>query len=130
MMNTLLTNYQAVIDHVAADIDRLQQNGQPGDTATIKILRKRLLWLVCRKDKLNERRELIISGFKPDLEAYLYRCETFWKERHGRIYEKKIEKLLEVKRRVVKIYSLGGFDACYALLLALKPMRGILPLPK
>jgi hypothetical protein len=28
--NNLLTNYRAVIDHVVADIERLQQSGNPG----------------------------------------------------------------------------------------------------
>jgi hypothetical protein len=115
---------------VAADIETLQQNGHPNDAAVLKLLRKRHQWLVCRKDRLNDRRDLIISGFKPDLEAYLNQCETFWKDWHGRTYEKKMDDLLEVKRRVVKIYSLTGFDACYALLLTLKPLRGILPLPQ
>jgi hypothetical protein len=129
-MNTIQTNYQAVIDHVAADIETLQQSGNPNDAAALKLLRKRHRWLVCRKDKLNERRDHAISRFRPDLESYLYLCESFWKNRHGRTYEKKMDDLLEVKRRVVKIYPLSGFDACYALLLTLKPLRDILPLPQ
>jgi len=120
-MNALQTSYQAVIDHINAD---MQKNRQPTD----KLLRKCHDWLVSRRDTLNERRDRDISGFKSRLEAYLLLCEKFWKERHGRTYEKKMDELFEVKRRVVKIYSLSGFDACYALLLALKPLRSVLPL--
>jgi hypothetical protein len=129
-METLQSSYRAVIGHVAADIETLHQSGLPGDTAALKLLRKRHQWLVCRKDRLNERRDIAISGFRFSLDDYLYQCESFWKDWHGRTYESKMDELLEVKRRVVKIYSLSGFDACYALLLALKPMRGILPLPQ
>ena len=39
-----------------------------------------------------------------------------------------MDELLEVKKQVTKIYSLTDYDACYALMLAIKPMRGILPL--
>ena len=39
-----------------------------------------------------------------------------------------MDELLEVKRQVTKIYSLSGWDACFALMLALKPMRSVLPL--
>ena len=120
-MNALQTSYQAVIDHINAD---MQKNRQPTD----KLLRKCHDWLVSRRDTLNERRDRDISGFKSRLEAYLLLCEKFWKERHGRTYEKKMDELFEVKRRVVKIYSLSGFDACYALLLALKQLRSVLPL--
>ena len=64
------------------------------------------------------------------LESYLSLCEKFWKERHERTYEKKMDALLETKKRVAKIHSLTGFDACYALLLTLKHLRHILPLPQ
>jgi hypothetical protein len=39
-----------------------------------------------------------------------------------------MDELFEVRKRVIRIYSLTGFDACYALLLAIKPMRSVLPL--
>ena len=121
-MNTLHANYQAVINHVAADI---QKSEQPTEK---QILQKNLNWLVCRRDALEERRTCIITGFNKKLEDYLKQCENFWKERHGRTYETKMDELLEVKKRVSKIYSLTGYDACNALMLALKPMRGVLPL--
>jgi hypothetical protein len=123
-MNTLQTHYQAVIDHIAADI---QKNRQQTET---ELLQTYYDWLVCRKDTLNERRDRDISGFKNRLDAYLCQCEKFWKVRHERTYEKKLDELFEVKKRVIKIYSLSGFDACYALMLALKPMRSVLPLPQ
>ena len=123
-MNTLQLSYQEVIDHIAADIESLQESGQATDT----VLQKCHDLLVYRKDTLNERRNRDISGFKNRLDACLSLCEQFWKERHGRTYEKKMDELFEVRKRVIRIYSLTGFDACYALLLAIKPMRGILPL--
>jgi hypothetical protein len=115
-MNTLQAHYQAVIDDVAANMQKDVELQQYHD------------WLVCRKDTLNERRDRAISGFKNSLEAYLRLCERFWKERHERTYEKKMDELFEVKKRVIRIYSLSGFDACYALMLAIKPMRSVLPL--
>ena len=125
-MNSLRISYQAVIEHVAGDI------GGNGDFCDGSDGRDRLVvlhdWLVCRRDALEKRRARTISGFYLQLEGYLQQCETFWKKRHGRTYEKKMDELLEVKKRVTKIYSLSGWDACYALLLAIKPMRGILPL--
>ena len=39
-----------------------------------------------------------------------------------------MDELLEVKRQVTKIYALSGWDACFALMLAIKPMRSVLPL--
>ena len=121
-MNALHVNYQAVINHIAADIQRSEQTT---DTAALRELHH---LLICRSDALEERRTRAISGFHLLLEGYLHQCETFWKKRHGRTYEKKMDDLLEVKKRVVKIYSLSGWDACYALLLAIKPMRSVLPL--
>ena len=121
-MNTLQFYYQAVIDHVAADIIK---NGQTADS---ELLKKQHDWLICRRDALEERRSSAISGFHNNLEAYLCLCENFWKIRHCRAYEAKLDELFEVKKRVSKIYSLSGFDACYALMLAIKPMRNILPL--
>ena len=121
-MNTLREHYQVIIEQVAADIRK--RDG--GDNK--EMLQKLHDFLVCRRDALEERRERAISGFHRQLEAYLHLCERFWKERHGRTYEKKMDELLEVKKRVVKIYSLTGYDACNALMLALKPMRGVLPL--
>ena len=85
-------------------------------------------WLVSRSNALETRRSRVISGFHKQLEGYLSLCEKFWKERHGRTYENKLDELFEVKKRVSKIYRLRGFDACYALMLAIKPMREILPL--
>jgi hypothetical protein len=67
-------------------------------------------------------------GFQKPLDDYLRQCERFWKDRHERTYEKKMAQLHEAKQRVIKIYALTGFDACYSLLLALKHLRGILPL--
>ena len=121
-MNALQDNYQAVINHIAADIQRSEQ------TTETAMLREVHHLLIYRRDALEERRARAISGFHHQLEAYLHQCERFWKERHGRTYEKKMDDLLEVKKRVTKIYSLTGWDACYALLLAIKPMRGIIPL--
>jgi hypothetical protein len=71
-----------------------------------------------------------IPKFRSRLEAYLLQCDAFWKKRHERTYEKRMDKLLEVKKRLSEIYSLSGFDACYALMLALKHLRAILPLPQ
>ena len=126
-MNTLQTHYQAVIEHVAADVEKLKNSELPADVANLKRLQKRLEWLLCRRDTLEERRTRVISGFHRQLEAYMSQCETFWKEKHGRIYEAKMDELLEVKRQVTQIYALSGWDACYALMLAIKPMRNILP---
>ena len=64
------------------------------------------------------------------LYAYLHLCEHFWKFRHERTYEEKMKQLDEARRRVINIHYLTGFDACYALLLALKHLRAILPLPQ
>jgi len=127
-MNTLQVNYQAVIEHVAADMETLQKSGEPTDRANLKLLRKLHDLLIFRRDALEQRRTLVISGLYVRLDGYMRQCETFWKEKHGRTYEVKMDELLEVKKRVVKIYSLSGFDACYALMLAIKPMRTILPL--
>jgi predicted component of type VI protein secretion system len=77
-----------------------------------------------------QHRDCIIAGFRKRLDDYLRQCERFWKGTHERTYEKKMAQLHEAKQRVVKIYALSGFDACYALLLALKHLRAILPLPK
>jgi len=123
-MNSLHANYQAVINHVADDI---QKSEQPSERV---MLQERHDWLVCRRDALEDCRERAISGFNKKLEAYLHQCETFWKERHERTYEAKMDELLEVKKRVSKIYALTGYDACNALMLAIKPMRSILPLRK
>jgi hypothetical protein len=127
-MNTLQINYQAVIEHIADDINVLRKSGQIADAVSLNLLQKRHDWLVFRRDRLNEQREQSISRFKHSLETYLYQCERFWKSRHERTYEKKIDELFEVKQRVVKIYALTGFDACYALSLTLKYLRAILPL--
>ena len=130
-MNTLHANYQAVINHIAADIQirGSRGNGECRDCKdSLEMLINQHDWLVCRMDALEERRTRAISGFHHQLEAYLHQCERFWKERHGRTYETKMDELLIVKKRVTKIYSLSGWDACYALLLAIKPLRGILPL--
>jgi len=64
------------------------------------------------------------------LDDYLRQCEAFWKGKHERTYEKKLAQLHEAKQRVIHIYALSGFDACYALMLALKHLRAILPLSK
>ena len=131
-MNSLRISYQAVIEHVAGDIGGNGDFCDGRDGRDSRDGRDRLVvlhdWLVCRRDALEERRACAISGFNRKLEAYLNQCEKFWKERHGRTYETKMDELLEVKKRVVKIYSLTGYDACNALMLALKPMRSILPL--
>jgi len=127
-MNTLQINYQAVIEHVTADMEALQKSGQPADKANLKLLQKNCDWLACRRDALEQRRTRVISGFYAQLEGYLRQCENFWKEKHGRTYEVKMDELLEVKKQVTKIYSLTGYDACYALMLAIKPMRSVLPL--
>jgi len=124
-MSTLQSSYRAVINHIAADIETLKQRGQ---TADADLLRERREWLVCRHDRINHDRDLIISGFQKRLDDYLRHCEAFWKEKHERTYEKKMTQLHEAKQRVIKIYRLSGFDACYALLLALKHLRAILPL--
>ena len=62
------------------------------------------------------------------LDDYIRQCERFWKGTHERTYEKKLAQLHEAKQRVIKVYALSGFDACYALTLALKHLRAILPL--
>ena len=126
-MNTLQTSYSAVINHIAANIQALQESGKTADTKHLKTLQKNLEWLTRRMSTLNDRRNLVISGYGKRLEAYLYMCENFWKERHGRTYETRMDDLLEVKKRVAKIHALTGFDTCYALLLTLKPLRNILP---
>jgi len=129
-MNTLQESYQEVIDHLAADIETLQEGGQIDDAVSLNLLQERLDWLVCRMDRLDEQRNRIISGFKRRLDDYLYQCECFWKSKHTRTYEKRMQELHETKRRVAKIYSLSGYDACYSLLLTLKHLRAILPLPQ
>ena len=129
-MNTLQANYQAVIEHVATDIEKLQNSGQPNDTANLKLLQKRHEWLISRMDKLNGQRNRIISETNNRLDAYLFQCERFWKARHERTYEKKLQQLDEAKRRVIHIHTLTGFDACYALMLTLKHLRCVLPLPQ
>jgi adenylate kinase family enzyme len=129
-MNTLQTNYRAVIDHIAADIQTLQQNGQTADTAILRLLQERHDWLTCRMGTLNELRDVAICGFRHSLEAYMCLCERFWKDQHERTYEKKLKQLHEAKERVIHIYSLTGYDACYALMLTLKHLRSILPLPQ
>jgi hypothetical protein len=129
-MNTLQTNYRAVIEHIAADIETLRQNGQTADTISLNILQKNHDWLMCRMGTLNERRNLAICGFRHSLEAYMFQCESFWKNKHERTYEKKLAQLNEAKKRVANVYSLSGFDACYALMLTLKHLRSILPLPQ
>jgi hypothetical protein len=128
MMNTMQASYLAVINHITADMESLKQNGQKNDQATLKLLQTHHDWLVCRMTILNDQRDQIISGFRIQLEAYLSLCDKFWKERHERTYEKKMDILFETKQRVVKIYSLTGFDACYELTLTIKHLRGILPL--
>ena len=127
-MNTLQVNYQAVIDHIAADMEILQHAGQIADTVTFNVLQDRHEWLICRRDRLNEQRSRVISGFNERLEAYMFLCEHFWKGKHERTYEKRLAQLHEAKQRVVKIHSLTGFDACHALMLTLKHLRAILPL--
>ena len=127
-MNALKISYQEVIDHIAADIETLKQSGQIADTASSALLRERREWLICRRDRLNEQRKQVISGFNERLEAYMFLCERFWKGKHERTYEKRLAQLHEAKQRVVKIHSLTGFDACHALLLTLKHLRAILPL--
>jgi hypothetical protein len=129
-MNTLQSSYQAVIEHIAAEMETLKQNGQIGDTVSLKLLQKRCEWLACRKNRFIENRVRVISGFKVRLDAYLYQCESFWQNQHERTYEKKLKQLHEAKRRVVAIYSLTEWDACYALMLTLKHLRAILPLPQ
>ena len=127
-MNTLQDNYQAVIDHITADIATLQKSGESGNTADLQRLQKHRDWLLCRHDEMEERRAHTILGFHKQLEDYMRQCEIFWKERHGRTYEAKMDELLEVKKQVTKIYALTGWEACYALTLAIKPMRSVLPL--
>jgi hypothetical protein len=129
-MNTLQTSYQAVIEHIAADVAILKQDGHIADTLSLYKLQKRHEWLVSRKDRLHEQHKQIISGFKNRLDAYLYQCEHFWQNQHERTYDKKLKQLHEAKQRVVAIYSLTGWDACYALMLTLKHLRAILPLPQ
>jgi len=114
-MNALKISYQEVIDHIAADIETLKQSGQIADTASSALLRERREWLICRRDRLNEQRKQVISGFNERLEAYMFLCERFWKGKHERTYEKRLAQLHEAKQRVVKIHSLTGFDACHAL---------------
>jgi hypothetical protein len=127
-MNTIQKAYQTVIDHIAADIETLKQDGHIADTLSLYKLEKRREWLISRKDRLNGQRKKAISEFNNRLDAYLRQCEKFWKAQHERAYEKKLKQLDETKKRVIAIYSLSGFDACYALLLALKHLRAILPL--
>jgi DNA repair exonuclease SbcCD ATPase subunit len=129
-MNSLKEHYQAVIEHIAADIKTLLQSGEIADAVSLKLLQKRHEWLIYRRDRLNEQRKQIISGFRKQLDAYLCQCEGFWKSKHERTYEKKLAQLNEAKRRVAQVYALSGFDACYALMLTLKHLRSILPLPQ
>ena len=124
-MNRLQANYQAVIEHIAADIRKRENNDGEDTTEMLNFLHD---WLVCRRGALEERRSRAILGFHKKMEAYLSMCENFWKNRHGRTYEAKLDELFEVKKRVSKIYRLSGFDACCAIMLAVKPMREILPL--
>jgi len=129
-MSTLKSSYRAVIDHIAADIETLRQGGMIADTASPVLLRERHEWLVCQKERLNTERDRIIAGFQKRLDDYLRQCEGFWQSGHSRTYEKKLRQLHETKQRVIKIYALTGWDACFALLLTLKHLRSILPLPK
>jgi hypothetical protein len=80
-------------------------------------------------DGLDEQRDQIISGFKNRLDAYLCQCEHFWKLKHNKKKKQRMLQLQDTRQRVAKIYSLTGWDACFALTLALKYLRGILPLP-
>ena len=129
-MNTLKKSYQEVLDHLAADIETLQQGGQISDMATLSQFQERHDWLVSRKNRLNEQRKQIISGLKNRLDAYLCQCEGFWKSNQTRTYEKKMYQLHDTRLRVIRIYSLTGWSACYALMLTLKHLRSILPLPQ
>jgi hypothetical protein len=126
-MNTLQSSYQAVIEHIAAEMESMKKSGQ---TADIQLFQERCAWLSNRQDRLNDRRNEMITAFNSRLDKYLRRCETFWQNQHERAYEKKLKQLHEAKRRAVAIYSLTGWDACFALMLALKHLRAILPLTK
>jgi len=127
-MNTLKEHYQAVIEHIAADIETLRKSGEIADAVSLNLLQKRHEWLVLRRDRLKEQRKQVISGFQKQLDGYLHQCEGFWKGKHERTYEKKLAQLNEAKKRVANVYSLTGWDACYALTLTLKHLRAILPL--
>ena len=129
-MSTLQSNYRAVIEHIAADIETLRKGGLIADTSTPALLGERHEWLILRRERLYAQRNQIILGFRKRLDDYLSNCERFWQSRHDRTYEKKLCLLHETKQRVVKIYALSGFDACHALLLTLKHLREILPLPQ
>jgi len=128
-MNTLKDSYMTVIEHVAADLATLKHGGQIADTISLTVLQQRNDWLISRMIGLDGQRRKVISEMNNRLEAYLCQCERFWKCRHERAYEKKLKQLDEAQRRVINISTLTGFDACYALLLALKHLRAILPLP-
>ena len=129
-MITLQSSYRAVIDHIAADIETQRQGGKIVDAASLELVQERYDWLVSRYKNLNDQRDQTIFGFQKRLDAYLRLCETFWKTKHTRTYEKRMLQLSDTKLRVAKIYSLTGWDACYALTLALKDLRAILPLPQ
>ena len=62
------------------------------------------------------------------LNRYIGLCDAFWKKRHNRTYEQKMDDLLEAKRLVVRMYALSGCDLYYALFSSLKRLREILPL--
>ena len=128
-MNTLKDSYMTVIEHIAADMVTLKHDGQIADATPLNVLQQRNDWLISRMIGLDGQRRKIISEMNSRLNAYLYQCERFWKCRHERTYEKKLKQLDEAKRRIINIHYLTGFDACYALLLALKHLRAILPLP-
>ena len=129
-MSTLQSSYRAVINHIAADIETLRKGGQTADMVSLNLLQKRKEWLIYRSDSLNTDRDRIIAGFQKRLDDYLRHCERFWQSGHSRTYEKRLRHLHETKQRVLKIYAHTGFDACYALLLTLKHLRAILPLPQ
>ena len=65
---------------------------------------------------------------KTQLNRYIGFCDAFWKECHSRTYEQKMDDLFEAKRLVVGMYALSESDLYYALFLALKHLRKILPL--
>ena len=65
---------------------------------------------------------------KERLTRYIGLCDAFWKECHSRTYEQKMDDLFEAKRLVVGMYALSESDLYYALFLALKRLRKILPL--
>jgi hypothetical protein len=127
-MSNLHSSYRAVIDHITADIETQRQGGQKVDEEPHILLQERYDWLVNRLERLNDQRDQIIFGFTKRLDDYLRQCENFWQSGHTRTYEKRMQQLQETKQRVAKIYSLTGWDACIALTLALKHLRGILPL--